>query len=403
MAYLRLLKNEDWSYCMNSHYERALSIEQSLDIANQMILDSGLRTSDKAHGADFQTYCCKLMDDDHKSIFYGFGKGLGLQSKASAYYEALEHYAIHRFAQKIASEKANYINMDSYEHPLPCVELTEIHDQEKMTYPIFMLDPRYVKQKADHDIMDYTAYAWQACDNGTASGTNMTEASIHALNELIERDAHSLFLIEAFLKNKNHKLKLIDKNTLSLNLLVMTMKIEEQYKDNLMIFDISSEIGIPVIYVSMTKQPFLIQPSGCGASLNAEYAVERALLETLQPVHFQNQQLFDNQRTIIDQLSKFPLLQKAAIADVTALRDKCEYIEFDQFSDFDKTSTLTQQFETIVRKIKSKDFSIFQIPIIHHDSGFACIKYVIPDFEQFHLVQTGKKILPNKRGLGLLN
>lgn len=34
-------------------------------------------------------------------------------------------------------------------------------------------------------------YAYLANDSGVASGTNMIEASIHALNELVERDAHS--------------------------------------------------------------------------------------------------------------------------------------------------------------------------------------------------------------------
>jgi ribosomal protein S12 methylthiotransferase accessory factor len=388
---------------MNSRYERAFSTEHSMWIAEQAINALNLRASDEAHGVDLQTYRCKLVDDAHQSIFYGFGKGLGLQSRVSAYYEALEHYAVHRFAQTTASHQENYIVMEAYEHAVPCVDLIDIRSQDKVSYPVFMLDPRYAKCQSKQDKMDYSSYAYHANDSGVASGTNITEASIHALNELVERDAHSLFLIEAFIKNKNQQIKLIDKATLPSTQQDIVNKIEEQYNDNLMIFDITSEIGIPVIYVSMTKQPFLIQPSGCGASLKAEYALERALLEALQPVHIHNEKLADNQQQIIKQLSDLPLLLKAAIADVTTLQNKYQKIDFKNVLDHDADLTLNDQLDLIIDKIEAMGYKVFQLPIINLDCGFTCVKFLIPEFEQFHLVQTGKRILPNKRGMRLLN
>jgi ribosomal protein S12 methylthiotransferase accessory factor len=388
---------------MNSRYERTFSTEESLRIADQAISSLNLRASHEAHGVDLQTYRCKLVDDAHQSIFYGFGKGLELQSKASAYYEALEHYAIHHFAQTAASNQDNYIAMYPYEHALPCVDLINIHSNEKMRYPIFMLDPRYAKRQSKHDKMNYSSFAYRSNDSGVASGTNMTEASIHALNELVERDAHSLFLIEAFIKNKNHDIRLIDKKTLPHAQQKIVNKIEEQYNDNLMIFDITSEIGIPVIYVSMTKQPLLIQPSGCGASLRAEYALERALLEALQPVHIHNEKLADNQQQILKELFDFPLLLKAAMADVTTLQDKYHEIDFKNVCNHGMNLTLTDQLKTIIDKIETIGYKIFKLPILNLECGFTCVKFFIPDFEQFHLVQTGKRLLPNKRGMRLLN
>lgn len=388
---------------MNSSYERAFSTDQSMRIAEQAISALNLRVSDEAHGVDLQTYRCQLVDDDYRSIFYGFGKGLGLQSKVSAYYEALEHYAVHRFAQIAANSQDNYIAMDSYECSIPCVDLINIHSNEKISYPVFMLDPRYAKCKSKNDKMDYSPYAYRANDSGVASGTNMTEASIHALNELVERDAHSLFLIEAFIKNKNQRIRLVDKKTLPLAQQEIVKKIEQQYNDDLMIFDITSEVGIPVMYVSMTKQPFLIQPSGCGASLRSEYALERALLEALQPVHIYNDKLADNQLQIIKQLTDLPLLLKAATADVMTLEDKYQKVDFKSVIDHHVDLTLNDQLKTIIRKIETTGCKIFNIPIIKLTSGFTCVKFLIPDFEQFHLVQTGKRILPNNRGMRLLN
>ena len=372
-------------------------------IAKHYIRELDLSVSDDAYGAHLQTYRCQLIDNHHKYIYFTrFGKGLGLQSKVSAYYEALEHYTVHRFAQEMANNQDNYIVMYPYEYKLPCVSLMSIHDDETLHYPVYLLDPRYAKRKAIHDNMDYSNHTWRANDSGIASGTNLTEASIHALNELVERDAHSLFLIEAFIKNKNQQIKLIDKKTLPFNLQTIVTQIEQQYADDLMLFYISSDIDIPVMYASMTKQPFLIQPSGCGASLNAEYALERALLEALQPLHIHNEKLTDNQQQIISQLTPFPLLLNAAIADVTTLQNVCQTINFTTISTHHQRLTLMDQLQTIIKKIETNGWKIYKIPIIQHATGFTCIKYLIPGLEQFHLVQTGKRILPTPRGLELL-
>lgn len=388
---------------MNSQFERAKPPQQSLSIAHEVIADLGLRAIDRAYGSDLQTYSCKLIDDQQKLIFYGFGKGLGLQSKVSAYYEALEHFVIHQFALMEGDKRENYKIINGYECDLPCVSVKDIHSNEFIQYPLFMLDPRYGRHPCGTDRTDYSKHAWQACDNGVASGTNITEASIHALNELVERDAHSLFLIEAFIKKKGQRLKLIDKLTLPANQLAIVKKIEQEFDDELMIFDITSDSGIPVMYVSMTRQPLLIQPSGCGASLYAEYALERALLETLQPVHVQNMKMHDNQHSIIRKLQDYPLLLKAAIADTTALQNHSELSAFRDMAGSDSHFSLSDQLRIIIDKIQSMNCKIYNLTIMNHTSGFSCVKYVIPEFEQFHLVQTGKRILPKKRGLALLN
>lgn len=388
---------------MHINYERSLTQADSFLIAEKAINHFDLYAEDYCYGDEFKSYHCKLMDKNHKLIFFGCGKGLGMQSKVSAYFEALEHYVIHHFSKNIADNKESYVLLDNYEQELPCVNLTEIHSNEKISYPIFMLDPRYAKHKSKHDKMNYLPFSYLANDSGVASGANMLEASIHALNELVERDAHSLFLIEAFVKNKNQNIKLIDKLTLPEYLQNIVRKIETQYSDDLMIFDITSDVGISVIYVSMTKQNLLIQPYGCGASLKSEYAVERALLETLQPLHIYNDKLNDNQQQIIKSLSDYPLLQNAAIAKVSNIRNKVQQINFTDVITHNPSLTLSDQLETIINKISSTGCKIFKLPIINGSSGFTCVKFLIPDFEKFYLVQTGKRVLPGNRGLRLLN
>lgn len=387
---------------MHINYERSLTPADSFLIAEQAINHFDLHAEDYCYGDEFKSYHCKLMDKNNKLIFFGCGKGLGLQSKVSAYFEALEHYVIHNFSQKIADNKENYILPDNYEQELPCVNLIEIHSNEKISYPIFMLDPRYAKHKSKHDKMNYLPFSYLANDSGVASGANMLEASIHALNELVERDAHSLFLIEAFVKNKNQNIKLIDKSTIPEILQNMVKKIENQYNDDLMIFDITSDVGISVIYVSMTQQNLSIQPYGCGASLRSEYALERALLETLQPLHIYNEKLNDNQQQIIKSLSDYHLLLNAAIAKVSNIRYKVQQINFTDVITHNSNLTLSDQQEIIINKITSTGCKTFKLPIMNEGSGFTCVKFLVPDFEKFYLVQTGKRVLPGNRGLRLL-
>lgn len=387
---------------MSKNFERKATVEQAYSIAERTISDFNLRSEVEAYGADIQTFRCKLIDDTNKKIFFGFGKGLGLQSKVSACYEALEHFAVHHFTQKTANEIDAYQKVEGFDKPVPCVQLAEVDNNTQLVFPIYMLDPRYAKCKSELDMNDYRRYSWRANDSGIASGTDVIEAGIHALNEIVERDAHSLFLIEGFVRKHNKNIKLIDKTTIPSRLRDIVCIIESQYSDNLMLFDITSDIGIPVIYVSMTNQQFLIQPSGCGASLSREYALERALLECLQPLHIYNETLFDNQKQIIESLASAPLLQKAAIADVLSLRSVWQDVDYVSLPNYTQHCNLEDQLDLIIKKIKVHGYEIFTIPLAQQLTGFTCLKYLVPGLEDFHLVQTGKRILPNQRGMHLL-
>lgn len=384
---------------MNSQHERRYPVETALQIAQEIIAQYQLRAHDESYGDQLKTYRCQLINDQHKQIFYGFGKGIGIQSKASAYYEAIEHFLIHHHATIIGSDTTQYRYQQTHEATLPSVCYESISNDQSHYQPLYLFDPRYGKSPSSLDPFDYSSHSWKANDTGLASGVHLTDASIHALNELIERDAHSLFLIQSFLKQTGYQPKLINKYSLPTDLAIIVNEIENNYDEDLMIFDMTSNIGIPSFYVSMTKQKMLIQPAGCGTSLNAKYALERALLESLQPLHVQNAALHENQQQIIDVLSNTPLLQRAAIADVTTLLDKAIMIDFHSIRTFTHIIDLEQQLEFLLQAIINQGFHVYRKIIAQHENGFACVKFLVPEFEQFHLVQIGKRILPAKRGM----
>jgi ribosomal protein S12 methylthiotransferase accessory factor len=403
---------------MNINSERQCAPEIAMQIAEATIKEFNLKVEFCAYGEEFKTYHCKLIDPQNNTLFYGCGKGIGIQSKVSACFEALEHYAVHAFCQLDKNtklydsldkpfivnplKKYNLLDPQIYQskEKIPFTRCLEIITGEELYYPLYMLDPRYAKNPAAADKFDYKPYAWNACDSGIASGTSKFEASIHALNEAVERDAYSLFLIQAFLLNNS--INIIDKQSVPGHLQTIIRHIEKKYNEELILVDITSDIGIPTILVSMTQQAMTIQPIGCGTSLFKDYAMERALLESLQPLHLFNKHLSRNQDQIVSNFSKAPLLARCAKADITQLIQNAHTVSFDSLLEYKGSISLEKQLLTIIERISNKGFSIYTATIAEINTGFHCVKFIIPGFEQFYLVEIGKFILPNKRGMELI-
>ncbi|WP_367607678.1 YcaO-like family protein [Legionella sp. W05-934-2] len=403
---------------MNNHCERQMLPEMAMKIAESTILKLKLHAEFSFYGNELKTYHCKLLDTKNNTIFYGCGKGIGVQSKVSACFEAIEHYAVHSFCQYNHNQE-HYYSLDNplivdklkeldlldpgiflHKEKIPFAQCEELITGEFLFYPFYLLDPRYGKNPPSSDKFNYQPYAWNACDSGIASGTSREEASIHALNEAVERDAYSLFLIQAFLLNK--KISIIDKQTVPEYLKKIIDRIEKEYAEELILVDITSDIGIPTILVTMTNQSMAIQPIGCGTSLFKGYALERALLESLQPLHLFNQHLAENQIQTLNNFAITPLLAKCAKADIAQLTPNSQIVNFNSLPSYNGDRSLKQQLNTIVQRIRDKDFAIYTKTIADIDTGFHCVKYIIPGFEQFYLVELGKYTLPNKRGMSFI-
>ncbi|WP_133140556.1 YcaO-like family protein [Legionella genomosp. 1] len=398
------------------NYERQMPSRMALEKAKSTLNLLNLQADLQQYGTEIKTSHCKLTDNQSHSIFYGCGKGIGIQSIVSACFEALEHYAVFDFCQK---HQNNYFSLSNpliadplkthqllapqiYQETaeMPFARFAEISTGEILYYPLYLIDPRYAKSPAAQDIFNYEPYSWQACDSGIASGTSEEEASIHALNEAIERDAYSLFLIQAFMLHA--PVSIIDKNSVPEYLKEMINQIEREYDEELLLVDITSDIGIPSVLVSLTKQSMPVQPIGCGTSLYKDYALERALLESLQPLHLFNDHLLENQQKTLGNLAEKPLLAQCAKADIASLSAQFQIKHFDSLPDYKGASSLNHQLETIIQSIRKQNFSIYKTNLAELDSGFHCVKYIIPGLEQFYLVEIGKHILPNTRGMNFI-
>lgn len=126
---------------------------------------------------------------------------------------------------------------------------------------------------------------WQASD-GLGAGGSLTEAAVHALCELIERDAAGLWSFrnaEAALARECDPAWLGDKNLGTLAERIAAAGLVPR------LFDITTDIGIPAFLATVAPQVpdagqfhFLDLASGTGAHPFAAKAATRAMLEAVQ-------------------------------------------------------------------------------------------------------------------------
>ena len=230
-------------------------------------------------------------DSTAKGTFGNYnGKGATKeQAMASAVMEALERYSAEvREDDEIIygtyeQAKANGLTVNPYDLILPMNVLNYVQDaQIAWTEGFEMFRGESVWVPAceafypyypDGDLQLYRFHT-----NGLAAGNTMEEAILHALFELIERDAWS---IAEFNEYANADIEIDDENSVAWKLL-------KQFEENgveIHLKDLTSDIGIPTIGAAAddvrTKDPELLT-IGVGTHLNPEIACIRALTEVAQ-------------------------------------------------------------------------------------------------------------------------
>src|SRR5262249_57271616 len=94
--------------------------------------------------------------------------------------------------------------VDGPDMPIPCLRYRALTDDSTISAPIFLAAPwytgdDYLQQRRElRDDFDYRSVRRHCLSNGCAVGASLAEAAVHGINEVIERDALSMFLIRAF-------------------------------------------------------------------------------------------------------------------------------------------------------------------------------------------------------------
>jgi ribosomal protein S12 methylthiotransferase accessory factor len=269
----------------------------------------------------------------------------------------------------------------------------------QLLYPVFLQEPRYHHMVLPGDQLDINAMAWKAADTGTASGTNLAEALIHGLNEVIERDATSLFYIDAFVRKAPY-VRIIDPESMPVSLQTLLNRVATESGSTVYVFDITSNIQIPSACVATIDFVATLMPKGYGTSLNRKYAVERAALEVLQPIQIRNEKLEQDEQKTVESLAPWPLLQRAAIGDLRAAitAKSAVTVAFDSLPDITIAPSLDQQLTQIADYLNHAGFDAYFMKMYENDLGVTCVRLLVPSIESFYLVCTGKRVLPGPRG-----
>ncbi len=384
-------------------------------------------------GTPYHSPTCILYNTDKEMLTYGFGKGIGLQADVSALAESFEHFVsevqfISRFQDhkskvkeflvselksdaQLSKEKAIEIlsKNTNKEAKTLCREYLSVTSTASLFVPFFLNTPDYIDfPLLQGDEIMYSTAMKYASNSGVALGSTIDEALLHALLETCERDAFSLFLLSLYFTNKP-KVRIVERKSISKYLLEMIEAIEKNYTENIVVFDMTSDIGLPAFCASFTRQTHLvIAPHGCGCSCSKEHALERAVLECLQIWHVYTAKNWgvdvniDLQRRL-DNLAAFPKHKAVMQFDIGELTKRCEIepVDFTEIANFDQFD-LKQQLKLVSDSFLKVGLDSFYT-LEYSSEKAVCVNVFVPGSERFYITKAGHPILPNKRGRVILN
>jgi ribosomal protein S12 methylthiotransferase accessory factor len=171
------------------------------------------------------TMTCVANDHKRKMSFMGGGSGDGLKANVKAAYEAMEDALAHQVFSTISPEKifsfstrsspsvsdlqhlglySDLLSQPEYmRYDFPWLKLSDInHKLDALYYPLSLIYPYTTKIPHYNHLIDQSDLTELSNETSISIGASYEEAVIHALNEWIERDAYSLFLLNTIVKKK---------------------------------------------------------------------------------------------------------------------------------------------------------------------------------------------------------
>jgi ribosomal protein S12 methylthiotransferase accessory factor len=362
---------------------------------------------------------CEFLDImDYNLISKGTGKGdSNIEALVGAIYECLEHF-YHKSERYILNE--SYIlstaSISSGNNDLPvyllkqifpdspvlCSKYTDILEEKDIMYPTFINFHDYIDNPHKEDKVKYTSLQRYSSNNGSAIGCNRNEALIHAINEKIERDALSLFLIALYYLQLDFGIRLVERESLPTTLLKKIFDAEKIIGCEIHVVNITSDIGVPTYLAYPNSLEYTDYPVfGCGTSLFADYAFRRAVNELVQAVavfkdtyHYLDEYL--KQKNVMEEQDT--RLYKSFIFAIQEYKNK-QYTSFNNLDIKPNISiNLNEQVNIIRKKLIQLEFD-FYYKTIFQNKTIHVLNVVIPEMDYFYLNCFGNPVLPSKNNL----
>lgn len=414
-----ILSNTLKTYSKN---ERSIDIKQAIENANMYLQGLGFDISIKTYGGTIKTVQCEIIN---KNGLYsnGLGKGIGDQAIASGMYEAIEHlYSI--FATPPTDLSIEKLELDGADNRLQSStpDFKKIFgnkdvflsrkkynsfnsSEDPLSFPYFLTNPYFNPSNSmEINALNKSSAKRYSTNSGTACGASLDEAMLHGLLEIVERDAIGIELIRTILRKIAAPVRRINLLHLPSQLNDLISVISNETKGKITIWDITSDLEIPVVLSSLSIEGEG-RYFGSGSSLSFDYAIERALLETVQSFHAHsfNGKLKPSLGDL--DFSRLPnytrcLLDKGCFG-YRGGETLIEYHEKNKVNYSTISMPLKQQINTIIDRLKSANISAYWT-VLERDSVFV-VHIIAPKLERFHLVARGVPVAPSHRGRGYLS
>lgn len=404
-------------------YERERSLKEAQKRFISEVKKLGLNFKLKKFG-DFPTQavaCYLFCQKTKKKVSEGGGKGIGFQSELSAKFEALEVFTGQISRVGSAFEWLSLFEIRSLNLPLlnsqifpellesdfprqkekmPWVLYQRYGTDEQRFVPAICTHPFYDRKPLSGDNFDYSGLYLSATTNGFATGCTFNEALIHAILEVIERHSLSLFMIETFLREKPKTPKIIDIQSLPISLQEIAAGIVKTTGFDLLLYQMPNEISLPVYGAILYHEDLPFPIKGCGASLDAEYAIERALLEALEVFYWDKNG--EETKMALKRLANFPKFKKCAEFNLPELI-KEKAVQLSPFSpEAFKIDSTEDYLKQLLKLLDIGNFSLY-VNETYHSENITTVHVILPEAEDFFVVLDGLLVPIKAKGMNGLN
>ena len=327
-----------------------------------------------------------------RSVSVSQGKGCSLvAAKASGLMESVEGYHAEHMSLplRIASlndmvKTAQIADLDSLptmddspfqpNYPITWIESENLLSEELLWLPYEMVHTNYTFPRPNG------SGCFPASSNGLASGNNITEATIHGICEIIERDAISLW--------HQSGLRYIDRTSINPETIDNTLCIDTLHQldgagQDCFIWDITADSRIPT-YFSVIIDRNSHTPHigvGSGTHLSREVALLRALHEAVQ---VRTTYIVGARDDItLDEYTTEGIHSKRQFFD-RIIQPSSFSADYAQTADLDSDS-VEEDLTTLLARLQTVEISqVLRVDLHKPEFDIAVVRMVIPGLESPH-------------------
>ncbi|XKK39390.1 YcaO-like family protein [Nocardiopsis sp. ARC36] len=367
---------------------------------------------------------CRLTHADQTPVTAGLGMGKGDDDAArvGAVFEALEHALTHASTLRpdrvvlrsvrdlvvgVWGTDPAVLALDPHtDAPLACRTHTSLDDRSTaVDVPVFLTCPSYPGADAAPlrgalgDTHDYAPAARYSTNSGSAIGSSRTEALVHALAEVVERDAYSLLLAELFLGPGGRAARVVRPESLPEDLARWHGLARRRVRGPVHVLDMTSDLGVPAFSAhGLSGGGAPVQ--GQGASLSARLALRRALGELVQCAAVADHDGEEAVTPDLRGLRPYPALLAAGRADIGQHLGAARPVDF---HDTAAPATPGGHLRGLVAAVAARGYTPYAAEVYTAATGVCVVSVVVPGLERFFAVTGGAPVVPGPRARAQLS